>query len=230
MSHNFEVNLTKRQSLLKQKIEENDLVFVEGPAGTGKSLTVLHTYLNMPSFAKKGHKIYIVRTPVEAGPDKIGFLPDKLEDKQAPHFGSTMALLKKLLGGAYETMTSGDKRKIEFLIPNYALGQTFDNALIFIDEAQQLQPSILKLLLERLGKYSKCVVAGDSSQLYLDEQQGRHRQALADATNRFFNLRREDPGMFHPNYPGVAYHKFAVDDVQRSDIVKHVIDAYSRPL
>lgn len=229
-NHDHEVSLTKSQKIAKQKIEEHDIVFIEGPAGTGKSLTVLHTYLNMERFHKKGGKIYIIRTPVEAGPDKIGFLPDRLEDKQAPHFGSTQALLKKLLGSKYEHMVQSEHKKIEFLIPNYALGHTFDNALIFIDEAQQLQPSILKLLLERLGRYSKCVVAGDSSQLYLDREQGRNRQALADAIDRFFEYRVDaetNERKLTPKYDGVSSHVFDVDDVQRSDIVKTVIRAYS---
>lgn len=184
----------------------------------------------MPSFSKKGHKIYVIRTPVEAGPDKVGFLPDKLEDKMAPHFGSTQALLKKMLGGRYDTLVKSDYPKVEFLIPNYALGHTFENALIFIDEAQQLQPSILKLLLERMGKYSKCVVAGDSSQLYLDEAQGRSRQALSDATLRFFRPTRslEDGEVYlEPKYDNISYHRFDVEDVQRSEIVKTVIRAYA---
>lgn len=232
-SRDNEVSLTKSQAIASQKIQEYDITFIEGPAGTGKSLTVLNTFLNMSSFGKKGCKIYIIRTPVEAGPDKIGFLPDKLEDKLGPHFGSTQALLKKLIGPArYEAYAQGEQRKIEFLIPNFALGHTFDNALIFIDEAQQLQPNILKLLLERLGRYSKCVVAGDSSQLYLDEAQGKNRQALDDAVLRFFDKRIEEYEngdrelKFYPRYDGVAFHRFDVDDVQRSDIVKTVITAY----
>lgn len=221
--------LTKSQKCASQKIQENDIVFIEGPAGTGKSLTVLTTFLEMPSF-KKSAKIYIIRTPVEAGPDKIGFLPDKLEDKQAPHFGSTQALLKRILGHRYETMVKGEKPKIEFLIPNFALGHTFDNALIFIDEAQQLQPNILKLLLERMGKYSKCVVAGDSSQLYLDDKEGRNRQALTDAILRFFDIKRVDGEVqVIQKYPGVGFHQFNIDDVMRSDIVKTVIEAYRAP-
>ena len=113
-------------------------------------------------------------------------------------------------------------KRIHFMVPNYALGETFDNALILIDEAQQLQPMILKLLLERLGKNSVCVVAGDRTQLYTTD---KHRNGLTDAISRFF--RADHKGLLIPRYEQVEHFKFEVEDVQRSDIVKTVIKAYS---
>ena len=55
----------------------------------------------------------------------------------------------------------GKNKKIQFLIPNYALGTTFDNSIVIIDEAQMLEPLIMKLLLERTGINSKVIVLGD---------------------------------------------------------------------
>lgn len=86
---------------------------------------------------------------------------------------------------------------------------------------QMLQPLILKLILERIGIGSKVVLLGDSSQLY---SSSKDRNALRDVIPRFFY---EDDGEMVAKYPYCAYHKFEVDDVQRSEFVKNVIRAYS---
>lgn len=223
------IKLTEAQKTVQQLIDEYDITFVEGVAGTGKSLSVLHKFVSMMN-SNKNVNIFIIRTPVEAGPDQVGFLPDRLSDKMAPHFGAAQQLLMKLLGKSNYEANVGEGKRIQYMIPNYALGHTFDNALIFIDEAQQLQPHILKLLLERIGKYSKCVVAGDNSQLYLADDKVKNRQALADALSRFFEVSEPDEDgerYLEARFPGVAYHKFEIEDVQRSEIVKTVIRAYS---
>ena len=207
--------LTNSQRELANKIKANDLVFCVGPAGTGKSLAVLHTYVK-EYLADQNKQIIFIRTPVEAGMDKIGALPDSLEAKIEPHFAAAKNLLEQLLSkGKVETDLS---HRIHFKIPNYCLGATFDNALICIDEAQQLPPLILKLLLERTGINSKVVVLGDNSQLYVDS---RGRNALLDAIPRFFDAGDEG------RYDMVAMHRFEVEDVQRSELVKSVIRAYS---
>lgn len=212
------IHLTQSQQELKNKILNNDLVFVEGCAGSGKSLSVLYTFAQ-EYLKDNSKKIIYIRTPVEAGLDKIGALPDSLEAKTEPHFASAKELLSKLLSkGKVETDLG---HRIEFKVPNYCLGCTFDNSLILIDEAQQLPALILKLLLERTGKHSKVVVAGDSTQLYTSS---KNRNALLDAIPRFFT---KD---YYPRYDNLTYHKFSVDDVMRSDIVKTVIKAYSNDL
>ncbi len=148
--------------------------------------------------------------------DKIGALPDSLEAKIEPHFAAARKLLEQLLSnGKVENDLGG---RIEFKIPNYCLGATFDNSLICIDEAQQLPPLILKLLLERTGENSKVVVLGDNTQLYTNS---KGRNALIDAVPRFFGPNGT------PKYPYTALHKFEVDDVQRSELVKTIIRAYS---
>lgn len=209
------IQLTTEQKRFADKILLNDLVFCVGPAGTGKTLAALHTFVKL-YLEDHSKRIIVIRTPVEAGMDKIGALPDGLMEKTEPHFASSKALLEMLLSkGKVETDLD---HRIQFKIPNFCLGATFDNSLILIDEAQQLPPLILKLLLERTGLDSKVVVMGDNTQLYVD---ARGRNALIDAIPRFF-----DEG-FVPKYEGIEYQEFSVDDVQRSDLVKRVIRAYS---
>jgi phosphate starvation-inducible protein PhoH and related proteins len=209
------ITLTAEQKRFSDKILLSDLVFCVGPAGTGKTLAALHTFVKM-YLDDHSKRIIVIRTPVEAGMDKIGALPDGLMEKTEPHFASTKTLLEMLLNkGKVETDMD---HRIQFKIPNFCLGATFDNSLILIDEAQQLPPLILKLLLERTGLNSKVVVMGDNTQLYVD---AKGRNALLDALPRFF-----DKAML-PKYDGIEYHQFDVEDVQRSDLVKRVIRAYS---
>jgi phosphate starvation-inducible PhoH-like protein len=209
--------LTAAQKNLINKIRENVITFVDAEAGTGKSSAVLHHFCK-EYLLDKQKQIVVIRTPVEAGPDKIGFLPSDLASKCAPHFSSSKVLLEQFLGkGVVETDMD---HRIFFRVPNFCLGATYDNALILIDEAQQLQPIILKLLLERIGLNTKVVVAGCSSQLYLKD---KDRNALADAIKRFFV---EDNGEKCPKYRDMAYHEFDIEECHRADVVKDIIRGY----
>jgi phosphate starvation-inducible protein PhoH len=212
--HNFKP--TEQQQELIDKINSNTLTFVAAPAGTGKTASVLYAFAK--EYVRDSSKqLIIIRTPVEAGMDKIGALPDDYKAKTAPHFESTKKILEQMLNrGKVETDMD---HRIHFKIPNYCLGATFDNSLIVIDECQQLQPMILKLLLERTGVDSKVVCIGDNTQLYANNADKRN--ALKDALPRFFDEEMK------PLYDDVAFHKFDVKDVMRSDICKTVITAYT---
>lgn len=212
--------LTPNQQELANKITANTLTFVDSPAGTGKSLTVLHTFVK-EYLRDTSKRIVIIRTPVEAGGlDKLGFLPDDLASKVEPHFASTKRLLEQLLNkGKVETDLNN---RIFFKVPNFELGATWDNSLVLIDEAQALQPMIMKLLLERIGVNTRVVVAGDSSQLYATD--ASQRNGLKDALGRFLDDDKQ------PKFDDMAFHRFTVSDVMRSEIVKTVITAYQGTL
>lgn len=214
------ITLNDSQKVLHDKIQDNTLVFVEGKAGTGKTLSILYTFVK--EYLKDNRKqIMIIRTPVEAGMDKIGALPNDYNAKIEPHFDSTKRLLEKLLTKGKVEADLGTR--IHFKIPNFALGATYDNCLVLCDEVQTLSPMILKLLLERIGDNTKMVVAGDSSQIYSDR--AGLRNALSDAIPRFFTKLNSNEVI--PKYDDMDYHEFTVEDVMRSDIVKDVIRAYS---
>jgi len=212
--------LTPNQLALVSKITDNTITFIDSPAGTGKTLCVLHTFVK-EYLRDASKRIVVIRTPVEAGGlDKLGFLPDDLAAKVEPHFASTKRLLEQLLNkGKVETDLDN---RIFFKVPNFELGATWDNSLVLIDEAQALQPMIMKLLLERIGVNTRVVVAGDSSQLYATD--ASQRNGLKDALGRFLDSNNQ------PKYDDVAFHKFTVSDVMRSEIVKTVITAYQGAL
>jgi phosphate starvation-inducible PhoH-like protein len=210
------IHLTESQKEFSQKIDENTIVWCDAVSGCGKTMTALHNFVRH-YLRDTSKKIIIFRTPAEAGTlDKVGFLPDDLASKLAPHFSSTKKLLEMLLNkGKVETDMD---HRIFFKVPSYELGNTWDDCLCLIDESQALQPVVMKLLLERIGVGTKVVVAGSSSQMYSDNN--KQRNGLKDSIGRFFN------SDFTPKYPDMAYHKFTIEDVQRSEIVKSVIRAY----
>lgn len=209
--------LTPVQQELSRVIDDNTITFLEAPAGTGKTSVVLHNYCKR-YLASKEQDILIIRTPVEASSDKIGFLPDTKEAKLEPHFAAYRKILGDFLGQKFNADLG---KRIIFDIPNFQLGCTWDNKLVLIDEAQQKEPLILKLLLERIGVNTKVVVCGDPSQLY----SGGKRNALSDGISRF-TVETPDGGR-EPKYDQIGYFKMTAADVMRSDIVKTVIQAYS---
>lgn len=205
---------TEKQWEFIDKIEESVVTFVDSPAGVGKTAVTLwyfcKQYLKDPSF-----EIVITRTPAEVGKDKVGFLPDGLSSKLEPHYASTRKLLEQFLGK--EKVAADMGKRIHFSIPNYTLGATMDSKLWLIDEAQLLQPIIMKLLLERIGENTKVVVSGSSTQIYTAD---KDRNGMQDAMKRFFN---SDGSSKFDNF---AKHKFTVQDVMRSEVVKSVLRAY----
>lgn len=208
---------TASQKSLINTIRSNTITFVDSPAGTGKSSTVLWHFVK-EYLLDHTKQIVIVRTPVEFADDKIGFLPNDLNSKTEVHFASAKKILEDFLGKG--KLEADMEERISFKIPNYMLGCTFTNTLLLIDEAQQLSPQILKLVLERIGEGCRVVVAGDSAQLF---ESGGKRNGLADAIERFFNV---EGGYISSKYADVGFHEFGVSEIMRSEIVKTVVTAY----
>lgn len=194
------------------------LSVIEGVPGSGKSSAILwdycQEYLKDPS-----KQIVVVKSPTEAGQlDKIGFLPGTLDEKLSQHFIANRRILEEFLGKGKVECDLG--KRIHLLVPNYLLGMTLDNSLVLVEEAQQLQPMMLKLILERTGFSSRVCVVGDKMQLYTDKKESKLRNGLTDMIERFFDSEG------NPRYADVGYYKFGIEDVQRSEIVKTVIKAY----
>lgn len=210
----YKIKLSQSQNIVYNLLHQYPLVFVEGKSGSGKSMSILYTFVKM-YLEDHTKQIIIIRTPVEAGDDKIGYLPSGLDEKLEPHFNSTKKILKQLLGSS--KVECDLNKRIHFCVPNYILGDTLDNSLILIDEAQQISPKTLKLLLERIGENSICATIGDRTQVYTTDKK---RNGLSDAVSRFFDTEGK------VRFPLVSYYKFPTDENQRSDICAVVNLAY----
>ena len=153
--------------LLAQKryleaLESANIIFVTGPAGTGK------TYLAVAyavSCLKKNiiKKIIITRPAVEAG-EKLGFLPGDLKEKVDPYLIPIYDALYEFMGK--ETIDKFiEKGVIEIAPLAYMRGRTLDNAFIILDEAQNTTSNQMKMFITRLGFHSKMVITGDITQV-----------------------------------------------------------------
>ncbi|OFW44565.1 MAG: hypothetical protein A3J29_04140 [Acidobacteria bacterium RIFCSPLOWO2_12_FULL_67_14b] len=145
-------------------IEQHDIVFGIGPAGTGK------TYLAMAQaisylLAKKVSRVVLARPAVEAG-EKLGFLPGDLQEKVNPY-------LRPLYDALYDML---DVEKADRLLERgtievapiaFMRGRTLNDAFVILDEAQNTTTEQMKMFLTRLGFGSKAVVTGDITQIDL---------------------------------------------------------------
>ena len=141
--------------------QENDILFLRGMAGTGKTYMAMSFAINEVLQGSK-KKIILTRPIVEAG-EKLGFLPGDFGEKVNPYMMPLYDAMDKLLGytGPQRELI---EKSVEVAPIAYLRGRTFDNAVAILDEAQNCTKMQLKLFLTRLGANSKLVVTGDPTQ------------------------------------------------------------------
>ncbi len=201
---------TLNQQKIVKGIRENDLMFVIGPAGTGK--TYISVALAVKALKNKEvKKIIITRPAVEAG-ESLGFLPGDLKEKIDPYL--------RPIYDALEDMIPAEKLKyyyennvIEIAPLAYMRGRTLHAAFILLDEAQNTTAMQNKMFLTRMGNNCKMVVTGDRSQIDLPRNQ---KSGLVEATTILKNI------------PGIAQIELDKKDVMRHKLVERILEAYEK--
>jgi phosphate starvation-inducible PhoH-like protein len=199
---------TPAQSAYLTCLQNNDLVFATGPAGTGK------TYLAVAfaAAALEGgfcDRLILSRPAVEAG-ERLGFLPGDMRDKVDPY-------LRPLYDALYDTLGSERVERgletgmIEIAPLAFMRGRTLSNAMVILDEAQNCTAVQLKMFLTRLGEGSKMIVTGDPTQVDLPKGQ--------------------DSGLFRAidilrGIDEIGHIDFANTDVVRRELVGRIVSAY----
>ncbi|MDP9192382.1 MAG: PhoH family protein [Acidobacteriota bacterium] len=198
------------QKLYLQAINDNDIVFGVGPAGTGK------TYLAVAAAAaalndKQMKRIVLCRPAVEAG-ERLGFLPGDIAEKINPYLRPLYDSLYDIIG--FEKVEKLMERSVIEIAPlAFMRGRTLNDAFIILDEAQNTTPEQMKMFLTRLGFGSKAVVTGDITQVDLPDGK---KSGLRE-------VRRILDGV-----EGLQFFDFTDRDVVRHPLVARIVTAYDR--
>jgi phosphate starvation-inducible PhoH-like protein len=153
--------LNQYQRSIWHKFEKNDIIFLSGSAGTGKSFLAA-SYAIYSLLEKKTQKIVVTRPIVEAG-EKLGFLPGTFQDKVYPYMLPLYDALDDLCGPEGINRSIVDK-SIEVATVANLRGRTLKNSVCILDEAQNCTYVQLKLFLTRIGYGSKMIITGDPKQ------------------------------------------------------------------
>ena len=191
-----------------RKIQDNDLVFGIGPAGTGK--TYLAVVIGVALLKKNiVRKIILTRPVVEAG-ENLGFLPGDLKEKVDPYLRPLYDALYDVLG-LEQTEKMIERGIIEIAPLAYMRGRTLEDAYIILDEAQNTTKQQMKMFLTRLGFNSKMVVTGDETQIDLPKPV---KSGLKHAKEILSGVK------------GIEFVQFETVDVVRHTLVQKIIESY----
>lgn len=190
-------------------IQENDICFCIGPAGTGKTYIAIAQALQMV-LSKKMRKLLLTRPVVEAG-ENLGFLPGDLSQKIDPYLRPLYDAMDSLV--PYEIIRRMEEtRAIEIAPLAYMRGRSLNDCMVILDEAQNTTKEQMKMFLTRIGANARAVITGDTTQIDLK--------------------RKSDSGLLHAleilrNIEGVHFSFLHTTDVARNPIIKKIIQAYN---
>jgi phosphate starvation-inducible PhoH-like protein len=201
---------TKNQLKYLQALDQHDVVFGIGPAGTGKTYLAMAYALDLLK-NRKIDRIMLTRPAVEAG-EALGFLPGALEEKVLPYLRPLYDAMSDMLDGA-DSMKFAEKNLIEIAPLAYMRGRTLNRACVILDEAQNATREQMFMFLTRLGEGAKCIVTGDPSQIDL---RPKTRSGLLEAMNVLQGVE------------GIAFCRFDTVDVVRHPVVAKIISAYEQ--
>jgi phosphate starvation-inducible PhoH-like protein len=201
---------TKNQRKMLEAVDDNDLLFAIGPAGTGKTYTAVALAVRALK-NKEIRRIILTRPAVEAG-ENLGFLPGDLKEKLDPYMQPLYDALRDMI----------PPEKLSFYLESgtiqiaplaFMRGRTLDRAFVILDEAQNTTTAQMKMFLTRMGADAKFIITGDQSQIDLPRKQA---SGLIEATRYLKNI------------SGIAFIHLKEEDVIRHQLVKQIIRAYDK--
>ena len=193
-----------------RSIQEYDINFGIGPAGTGKTYLAVACAVDALE-REQVRRIMLVRPAVEAG-EKLGFLPGDLAQKIDPYLRPLYDALYEMLG--FENVAKLiEKQVIEVAPLAYMRGRTLNNSFIILDESQNTTLEQMKMFLTRIGFGSTAVITGDVTQV--DLPRGT-KSGLAHVTEVLKDVK------------GIGFTHFKSKDVVRHPLVQRIVEAYDR--
>ena len=199
--------MNEKQSALLDAIHRNTMTVAIGTAGTGKTYCSASKVAQL--FLKGGYdKIVLTRPNVSTG-RSVGFFPGTAEEKLSVWLQPLLTVLKEAFGdGRYQYFM--EKKIIQIQPLETVRGQSFNDALILIDECQNLEWGEIEAVTTRIGENSKMILMGDPRQS--DVKNGMAIEKFIKMADRY-----------KINVPVI---RFGLDDVVRSDIVAQLVKAF----
>ncbi|PYX92553.1 MAG: hypothetical protein DMG67_06520, partial [Acidobacteria bacterium] len=191
-----------------EAIENNDMVFGIGPAGTGKTYLAVAMAVSA-LVAKQVNRIILARPAVEAG-ERLGYLPGTLQEKVDPYLRPLYDALYDLLD-AEKVDRNLEKNVIEIAPIAFMRGRTLNDSFIILDEAQNTTSEQMKMFVTRMGFNSKCVITGDITQIDLPNTR---RSGLLEVMDVLKSVN------------GISFIHFDESDVVRHHLVQRIVRAY----
>jgi phosphate starvation-inducible protein PhoH and related proteins len=192
-------------------ISEYEITIAYGPSGTGKSFVSIARAIELLQNVSNNYTRIIISKPAVEADEKLGFMPGTEREKLEPHISSSLDIFDKIVGKYNRTRL--EERECLIIQPlGFIRGKSIDNAIIIIEEAQNLSPSQCKAILTRIGTNSKLILSGD-----------------LDQSDRYKNVR--DSGLFdiimkHQNIPEIGFFEFKNADVVRNPLISKILNNY----
>lgn len=195
------------QQLYLEAIQDYDVVFGIGSAGTGKTF-IASMYAAEKLYYREVDQVVVTRPNVEAS-SPLGFLPGELEEKYAPYLEPFNGVFTRVFGKThYELLKKREKIVAKPL--GFMRGATFDNAIVLVDECQNMTEKEFKLLLTRIGEDTKVIFSGDSRQVDIPNS------GLMSVIERLKHI------------PEIGVIEFHPQDIVRSRLCKDIILSWER--
>ncbi len=201
---------SENQQKLVKAVDENDLVFALGPAGSGKTYVAIALAVRALK-NKTAKRIILSRPAVEAG-EKLGFLPGDMKDKIDPYLQPLYDALQDMIP-PLKLKEYMETNVIQIAPLAFMRGRTLGDAVIILDEAQNTTTQQMKMFLTRLGMNAKMIVTGDMTQIDLPERQ---ISGLVQAVKLLSRVK------------GVGHIEFCKKDIVRHKLVQRIVEAYEQ--
>lgn len=201
---------TANQLKIVAAVNETDMVFVIGPAGSGKTYTAVA--LAVRAWKRKEVKrIILTRPAVEAG-ESIGFLPGDMKEKLDPYLQPLYDALMDMIPAAKlkEMLETG---VIQIAPLGFMRGRTLDHAFVILDEAQNATDPQMRMFLTRMGNSAKFIITGDVTQIDLPKKVGSGLRKAWDALQHI---------------KGISFIELDGKDIIRHPIVKRIVEVYAK--
>ena len=201
---------TENQQMLVKAYNKQDLMFVVGPAGTGKTYTAIALAVKALK-NKEVRRLILSRPAVEAG-EKLGFLPGDMKEKIDPYLRPLYDALEEMIQPARlkEMLEDGT---IQIAPLAFMRGRTLSDAVVILDEAQNTTSAQIKMFLTRMGFNTKMIVTGDCTQIDLHVAP---RYGLEEAMRILKGVK------------GISFIEMNKKDIVRNSLVTRIVDAYEK--